>query len=57
MVFSLALMAGLSVSALAQQGWSLAQSIRQKGKEATINAVHYDGDLIWIVGADGLVAR
>jgi photosystem II stability/assembly factor-like uncharacterized protein len=57
LVISLAIMAGLSASALAQQGWSRAQSIRQNGREATINAVHYDGDLIWIVGADGLVAR
>ncbi|HYP28638.1 MAG TPA: YCF48-related protein [Blastocatellia bacterium] len=57
MVSSLALLAGLSVSALAQQGWSRAQSIRQNGQEATVNAVYYDGDLVWVVGAGGLVAR
>jgi photosystem II stability/assembly factor-like uncharacterized protein len=56
-VMALGLVAALSVSALAQQGWSRAQSLRQKGRDATANAVLYDGDLVWIVGADGLVAR
>ena len=45
------------ISALAQQGWSQAQIFKQGGKDATVNAVSYNGDEIWVVGADGLVAR
>jgi photosystem II stability/assembly factor-like uncharacterized protein len=45
------------LSAIAQQGWSQAQIFKQGGKEATVNAVSYNGDEIWVVGADGLVAR
>src|SRR5215216_5826961 len=40
-----------------QQGWSRLQTIKQGGKGAVINAVYYDGDDIWVVGAAGLVAR
>lgn len=44
-------------SALAQQGWSQAQVIKQAGNPATVNAVFYDGDDVWVVGADGLITR
>jgi len=44
-------------AALAQQGWTRLQTIKQGGKGAVINAVYYNGDDIWVVGADGLVAR
>lgn len=40
-----------------QQGWTRLQTIKQAGKGAVINAVYYDGDDIWVVGAQGLVAR
>jgi photosystem II stability/assembly factor-like uncharacterized protein len=41
----------------AQQGWSQVQSIKQAGKTATVNAIFYDGDDVWIVGAEGLISR
>ena len=40
-----------------QQGWTRLQTIKQGGKGAIINAVYYDGDDIWVVGAQGLLAR
>jgi photosystem II stability/assembly factor-like uncharacterized protein len=43
--------------ALAQQGWSRSLTIKQGDKPAAINAVFYDGDNIWVAGAEGLVAR
>jgi photosystem II stability/assembly factor-like uncharacterized protein len=52
-----ALMTVLGLVAWAQQGWSQAQKIKLNGKDATINAVFYDGDDIWVVGAEGMVAR
>ncbi|MCI0488994.1 MAG: YCF48-related protein [Blastocatellia bacterium] len=44
-------------SALAQQGWSQAQVIKQRGNPANVNAVFYDGDDLWVVGAEGLITR
>ena len=41
----------------AQQGWSRAHVIKHQNKEATINSVYFDGDDVWIVGAEGLIAR
>lgn len=41
----------------AQQGWSQGQTIKQGGGAAAVNAVYYDGDTIWVVGARGFVAR
>ena len=41
----------------AQQGWSQGQTIKQGGGAAAVNAVFYDGDDIWVVGARGFVAR
>jgi photosystem II stability/assembly factor-like uncharacterized protein len=41
----------------AQQGWSRLTTIQQDGQPAIINAVTYDGDDIWVVGAKGLIAR
>ena len=53
----LALTIMLASLAFAQQGWSRLQIIKKGDKPAVINAVFYDGDYIWVVGADGLVAR
>ena len=47
----------MATAALAQQGWSQAQSIKQGGNPAAVNAVFYDGDDLWVVGSDGLVTR
>jgi photosystem II stability/assembly factor-like uncharacterized protein len=41
----------------AQQGWSRAQVIKQGDKSANVNAVYYDGDEVWVVGANGLITR
>lgn len=41
----------------AQQGWSRLTTIKQDDQPAVINAVAYDGDDIWVVGAKGLIAR
>ena len=41
----------------AQQGWSRLTTIQQENQPAVINAVTYDGDDIWVVGAKGLIAR
>lgn len=48
---------GLCGLALAQQGWARLQTIKHRGAESGINAVYYDGDNIWVVGAQGLIAR
>jgi photosystem II stability/assembly factor-like uncharacterized protein len=59
-IFSLAalfLTALTAQTAHGQQGWAQVQTIKQGGKGAVINAVYYDGDDIWVVGAQGLVAR
>ena len=47
----------LAQAAQGQQGWTRLQTIKQGDKGAVINAVYYDGDDIWVVGAQGLVAR
>src|SRR5262245_48632428 len=39
----------------AQQGWSKITVLKQSDQPATVNAVFYDGDNIWLVGANGLV--
>ncbi|HLG13780.1 MAG TPA: YCF48-related protein [Blastocatellia bacterium] len=52
-----AILLSICVQADAQQGWSRAQVIKQDGKDATVNAVYYDGDEIWVVGAEGLISR
>ena len=54
---SVALMIALYVTASAQQGWSRLTVIQQDNQPAVVNAVTYDGDDIWVVGAKGLVAR
>ena len=50
---------GLSFAlpAFGQQGWSQVDAIKQSGKAATLNALYYDGEQIWIVGADGLALK
>jgi photosystem II stability/assembly factor-like uncharacterized protein len=40
-----------------QQGWTAGPPIQRNGGRATINSVYYDGDDVWVVGADGLIAR
>ena len=49
--------AAAAVVASAQQGWSQGQTIKQGSGAAAVNAVYYDGDDIWVVGAHGFVAR
>jgi photosystem II stability/assembly factor-like uncharacterized protein len=46
-----------AATAFSQQGWSRINSVKQGGAAATINAVFYDGDDIWVVGANGYAAR
>ncbi|MEW6131011.1 MAG: YCF48-related protein [Acidobacteriota bacterium] len=46
-----------AISIAAQQGWTKISSLKQNDQPATINAVFYDGDNLWLVGADGLVMR
>ncbi len=46
-----------TATALAQQGWTQAQIIKRKGNPATVNAVFYNGDQIWVAGAEGLIIR
>jgi photosystem II stability/assembly factor-like uncharacterized protein len=48
---------GMVSSAIAQQGWAKLTVIRQGDKPAVVNAVTYDGDDIWVVGAQGLIAH
>ena len=48
---------GLFSTAFAQQGWSKASTVSVGGQEATINALFYNGNHLWLVGADGLVKR
>src|SRR5215471_6129080 len=47
------LMCGVS---LGQQGWAQLQILKSGGSPSGINAVFYDGDVIWVVGAKGLIA-
>ncbi|HJQ26545.1 MAG TPA: YCF48-related protein [Blastocatellia bacterium] len=57
-IFSgLIFLTALHLAAFAQQGWSRLTTIQQDGQPAVINAVTYDGDDIWVVGAKGLIAR
>src|SRR5438105_240994 len=37
--------------------WSRLTTIKQDNQPSVINAVTYDGDNIWVVGAKGLIAR
>src|SRR5262245_45961377 len=53
--FAAAILIGVSVTALAQQGWSQLDSIKLEGKTAVLNSVYFDGDRLWMVGADGLI--
>jgi len=53
----IALLTLLSVTSFGQQGWTPLLTIKQSGKPAVINAVFYDGGDIWVVGADGYMAR
>jgi photosystem II stability/assembly factor-like uncharacterized protein len=41
----------------AQQGWSKLATIARGTEAATINAVQFDGNNIWVVGANGLLSR
>ncbi|HET9529111.1 MAG TPA: YCF48-related protein [Blastocatellia bacterium] len=49
--------AGSIASVEAQQGWSQVQTIKLGDSPATVNAVFFDGDRVWVVGADGLISR
>ena len=51
------LMAAFGAVVFAQQGWARLTTIQQDNQPAVINAVTYDGDDIWVVGAKGLIAR
>jgi photosystem II stability/assembly factor-like uncharacterized protein len=53
----LVLTVGGTVSTFAQQGWSKVATIAQGTNAATVNAVSFDGDNIWVVGAQGLLSR
>ena len=53
----LLLSALLTSIALGQQGWSRINTIQKSGQPATINAVAYDGENLWVVGAEGLLMR
>jgi photosystem II stability/assembly factor-like uncharacterized protein len=60
--FALALLAvaiatGVVATVEAQQGWSQVQTIQHEGKPATVNSVFFNGDEVWVVGADGLISR
>lgn len=47
----------LAAAAFGQQGWSQVQAIKQGDKSPILNSIHYDGDRVWIVGADGLILQ
>jgi photosystem II stability/assembly factor-like uncharacterized protein len=47
----------LATLGFAQQGWSKIATISQGKNAATVNAVAFDGDNIWIVGAGGLITH
>lgn len=47
----------LTVSAFSQQGWSKIANISKGSNAATVNAVSFDGNNIWVVGAQGLLSR
>jgi photosystem II stability/assembly factor-like uncharacterized protein len=48
---------GFATPALPQQGWSKIATITQGNNAATVNAVFFDGNNIWVVGAQGLLSR
>lgn len=56
-VWSIVSLSILPLAVFAQQGWSRLTVIKQDDQPAVINAVTYDGDDIWVVGAKGLIAR
>jgi photosystem II stability/assembly factor-like uncharacterized protein len=56
-IWSVVLVTILQAAVFAQQGWSRLTIIKQDDQPAVINAVTYDGDDIWVVGAKGLIAR
>jgi photosystem II stability/assembly factor-like uncharacterized protein len=47
----------LTSPTFAQQGWSKIATISHGKNTATVNAVAFDGDNIWIVGAQGLITH
>src|ERR1051325_1641968 len=51
------LVALFALTIYAQQGWSKIAVLKQGDQPAAVNAVFYDGDNIWLVGANGLVMR
>jgi photosystem II stability/assembly factor-like uncharacterized protein len=53
LIFLAVLMGGVS---LGQQGWAQLQILKSGGTPSGINSVFYDGDVIWVVGAKGLIA-
>lgn len=55
--YALVLILFISLNTLAQQGWSRLTTIQRGGQAAAVNAVAYDGNTIWVVGADGLIMR
>jgi photosystem II stability/assembly factor-like uncharacterized protein len=55
--FSVILITIAPLAVFAQQGWSRLTTVQQGNQPAVINAVTYDGDDIWVVGARGLIAR
>src|SRR5436853_396579 len=56
-VWSVVFITILQIAVFAQQGWSRLTIIKQGDQLAVVNAVTYDGDDIWVVGAKGLIAR
>ena len=56
-ISALILTMAFEAAVFAQQGWSRLTTIQQENQPAVINAVTYDGDDIWVVGAKGLIAR
>lgn len=56
-VYTLALLLIFGAQAFAQQGWSQVTTIQRGGQPAVVNAVAYDGNTIYVVGAGGLIMR
>ena len=46
-----------SSSIAIQQGWMRALYLKKNGAPATLNAIAFDGDRIWVVGANGYIGR
>lgn len=51
------LISSLSALAFSQQGWSKIATITQGSQAAAVNAVVFDGNNIWVAGAQGLLSR